>query len=206
MADKDRTRVLHPAQVAARIDGQVFRGEPVRQRTRFAYALRNKDKALFGERLFGNDVPAGLALGFERNLLGQLRPARDEDRQRLGIVFRLRDQIRRNTVRIALLAGDDDFRRAGRHVDSGLMRNGDFGCGHIEIARADDLGNGCNGSTMLQGAVGHCCYCLCSTNPVELRNARQVSRRHGFAGRLGTADDDALHPGNLGRRRRHQQR
>jgi hypothetical protein len=54
-------------------------------------------------------------------------------------VLGLRDQVGGNVGRVAALAGDDDLRGAGEHVDGAVEGDEALGGGDVEIAGADDL-------------------------------------------------------------------
>ena len=54
-------------------------------------------------------------------------------------MLRLGDEVGSNASRIPVFACHDDLSRAGRHVDTRVMRDSHLCGGHVEIAGADDF-------------------------------------------------------------------
>ncbi len=99
------------------------------------------------------------------------------------------------------LAGDDDLRGPGKHVDGAVEGDEALGRGDIEIAGADDLVDARNaGSSVSESGDS-----VRSAEAIELRDAEQVRSGERFWRRLWRDDDDALNARNLGGNGGHEQ-
>ena len=141
------------------------------------------------------------SLRFRDDLFGEIDARGNEDGQCLGIVLCLGDQVAGDLVRVAALAGDDDLRGAGEHVDGTIEGHEPLGGGDVEIARPDDLVY----TRKRRGSVSQCGYSVRATEAIELGDTEEVrcgeSLRRGF----GRNHCDALDACNLRGNGRHQQ-
>ena len=119
-AYKDRAGVPHPVEVAGGIYGEVFGRETIGDGVRFVYARCNDDQAVAVEGLARDRIFAAPELCLGDDLFGEISTRGDEDGQRLWIVFSLRDEVGGNISRVAVFAGDYDFRGACEHVDGAV--------------------------------------------------------------------------------------
>ena len=102
-------------------------------------------------------------------------------------MFGLRDKVGGNVGRVAALAGDDDFRGAGEHVDGAVESDEALGGGDVEISGADNFGHTRNtGGSVGQGGDG-----VCPAETIELGDAEEMSGGKSLKRGPWRDDDDA---------------
>ena len=108
------------------------------------------------------------------DLRGERRIIGDQNRLRAGIVFGLRQKIRRDPIGIACLVGEDqDLGWSGDHVDTDFAEHQPLRGSDICIARSDNLGNGRDAF----GAVSERSHGLCAADAIDLVDAGEFGRR-----------------------------
>ncbi|MNU84774.1 hypothetical protein D3C71_745010 [compost metagenome] len=194
------------------IDGkfQMLGGDAVGERNGVGELFDQNDRAEIGpacRRRFGTRQALQLPLDGRFNGLAEFGIVGDQDRLRAAIMFRLRQKIGSQPVRIIVLVGNDKhFRRPGDHVDADSAENLALCGGHIGIAGADDLGDRRDGFR----AIGKRCHGLCAANTIDFLDAcdtRGGKHRRIDRAAIGRHDhDDTFHAGNLCRHGVHQHR
>ena len=101
---------------------------------------RNDHHAVALERTHAQRNCCGFAVScFSDHLLRKVSARRDKDRERLGIMLSLRDEVRGNFGRIAAFAGNYNLRRAGQHIDRAIKRHEPLCRCDIQISGPDNL-------------------------------------------------------------------
>jgi hypothetical protein len=176
--------------------------------------IRDQQHAALGHRARGDRAARQgrhlpLDLGDARHGHGARRG--DEHDLRVLAVLGLRQQVRGDEGRARGLIGDDqDFRRAGRHVERGSVgiRCDDLlGGSHPRVARTEDLVH----LRHALGAEGHGGYGLCTAELEVLLDAAEPRRdQHGRVGAAvrarRRAHDSHRAAGNAGRHGQHDGR
>ncbi len=114
---EDRACILNKRQVVS-LNGNVFRRNMIRPRSRLFARRRDKYRAPRSQRFLCNRIPFRQFRRTQHHRPRQLPRSRDKQNQRLRIMLGLRHQIGCNKFRIARVAQNDGFRRPSQEINS----------------------------------------------------------------------------------------
>ena len=165
---------------------------------------RDKHRAAFGKRAareIRRRQRGELAIDFGGDFAAKARRGGNENRDGVGIVLGLSDQIGGDELRIAALGEDDRFGGAGEHVDGAIGADQPLGGGDEAIAGAENFVDARNRAR----AVGQ------RGDGLRAADARDRTHAQAFGGgeqrraRLRAGHDDLAHARFLGGNDGHQQ-
>ena len=158
----------------------MLRRKTIGNRTRLLERRCNDGDTIAIESSTSNRILAALRPGFRNYLLRELSARGHKDRKSLGIMLSLRYEVCSNLSRIAALAGHDNFRRTGQHINRAIKSDEPLGRGDVEISGTNNLVHARNRRRSVSERGNR----VCSADAIEFRDTKQMCGRKRLRRRL----------------------